>query len=335
MDFSPLQSSKNLLAFSAGGDSTALFFLLLEQNIPFDIAIVNYNMRESSLDEVLYAKELAKKYEKKCFTHSVKLEHKNFESRARAERYTFFEGIIKSESYKNLLTAHHLNDRLEWFLMQLTKGAGLPELLGMQEREKRAFYTIVRPLLKTSKKELLHYLQEKGIKWFEDESNLDESYRRNYFRHNISNELIENFADGIEKSFRYLQSDSKEFLELQEICHKDALSYFQTPSNRRSTIFLIDKALKERGYMMSAKERAHLQEHSEAELSRRFQVAITDSYTFIIEGKVKVVMSREFKEMCRVKKVPKNIRAYLFEHQELLPLFENKRETREKSLDFD
>ena len=47
LDFSAIKNQKNLLAFSAGVDSTALFFLLLEQNIPFDIAIVNYNIRFS------------------------------------------------------------------------------------------------------------------------------------------------------------------------------------------------------------------------------------------------------------------------------------------------
>ena len=61
LDFSAIQNQKNLLAFSAGVDSSALFFLLLEQNIPFDIAIVNYNLRVQSKDEVFYAKNLASK----------------------------------------------------------------------------------------------------------------------------------------------------------------------------------------------------------------------------------------------------------------------------------
>ena len=52
---------KNLLAFSGGIDSTALFFMLLEQNIDFDMAIVDYGIRAQSKDEVAYAKELAHK----------------------------------------------------------------------------------------------------------------------------------------------------------------------------------------------------------------------------------------------------------------------------------
>ena len=57
-----LLNSKNLLAFSAGVDSTALFFILLQNNINFDIAIVNYNIRKQSKEEVEYAQELAHKH---------------------------------------------------------------------------------------------------------------------------------------------------------------------------------------------------------------------------------------------------------------------------------
>jgi tRNA(Ile)-lysidine synthase len=69
-----LQNQNNLLAFSGGVDSTALFFYLLERNIPFDIAIVNYHTREESNKEVKYAKELAEKYNKKIFVKDCLLE---------------------------------------------------------------------------------------------------------------------------------------------------------------------------------------------------------------------------------------------------------------------
>ena len=55
----------NLLAFSGGVDSSALFFILMDRGIEFDIAIVNYHKREQSIKEVEYAKHLAKKYNKK------------------------------------------------------------------------------------------------------------------------------------------------------------------------------------------------------------------------------------------------------------------------------
>ena len=63
-----LKQTKNLLAFSGGGDSVALFFLLLQNDIEFDIAIVDYGVREQSILEVEYAKELAATHNKKCYS---------------------------------------------------------------------------------------------------------------------------------------------------------------------------------------------------------------------------------------------------------------------------
>ena len=148
LDFSAIRNQKNLLAFSAGVDSTALFFLLLKQNIPFDIAIVDYNLRVQSKEEISYAKELALKYNKKIFVKDIKLESdSNFEKTARDIRYKFFEKIISENSYENLITAHQLNDKLEWFMMQLSKGAGLVELIGFNEFEQKETYKIYKTWL--------------------------------------------------------------------------------------------------------------------------------------------------------------------------------------------
>ena len=186
LDFSVIKNQKNLLAFSAGIDSSALFFLLIEKDIPFDIAIVNYNLRAQSNDEVSYAKELAKKYNKEIFIFDTIIENSsNFEKKARDIRYTFFEEIINKHSYETLITAHQLNDKLEWFMMQLSKGAGLVELIGFNEFEHKENYQIYKPLLNITKDELIIYLQKNSYKYFIDESNFDEKYKRNFFRHNF------------------------------------------------------------------------------------------------------------------------------------------------------
>ena len=97
-----LQHGNNLLAFSAGVDSTALFFILIEEDIDFDIAIVNYNTRVQSQDEVKYAKYLAQKYKKKCFVKSVTLKSSDFEKRARDERYSFFFQLCTQYKYDTI-----------------------------------------------------------------------------------------------------------------------------------------------------------------------------------------------------------------------------------------
>ena len=187
LDFSAIKESKNLLAFSAGIDSTALFFLLLEYNIAFDIIIVNYNVRTQSKDELAYAINLAKTYDKEIFFKEVIIEeNSNFEKMARDIRYKYFEEIIQRHSYQTLITAHQLNDKLEWFLMQFSKGAGLFELIGLNRFDKMDNYTKFKPLLEISKDELEGYLIRNQIKYFVDESNYDEKYTRNYIRHNYS-----------------------------------------------------------------------------------------------------------------------------------------------------
>jgi len=308
---STLQGKKNLLAFSAGVDSTALFFLLLEKNIDFDIAIVDYNLRAQSKDEVAYANRLALKYEKSIHHKSVTLEINSLEKNAREQRYTFFEEIIEKNSYDNLLTAHQLNDRLEWFLMQLSRGSGIVEMVAMSEIEKRDSYTLIRPLLSISRDELQEYLEKNSLKFFIDESNKDTKFTRNYFRHNFATELIKNSSNAIKKSFSYLEEDIDNLIEKVDIYHTLNLYKFKTPKTLRSLRFHIDKILKENGTLLSSAQRDEIKFNSEIVLSGKFVVAMTEDITWIAPY-IKVKMDKKFKEKCRTKKIPKKIRPYLF-----------------------
>jgi tRNA(Ile)-lysidine synthase len=251
---------KNLLAFSGGVDSTALFFMLKEQNIEFDMAIVDYGLRKQSKDEVAYAKELADKYGKKIYIKEVKLVDSNFESTAREARYAFFEEIIKSHGYTRLITAHQLNDQLEWFLMQLSRGAGLKELIGLQELSKRDGYEIYRPILEYSKDELLEYLNQRNIKYFIDESNEDTKYKRNYFRKNFANDLIKEFGNGIKNSFRYLKSDLKVIYDEDKIdeFRLDELAIFRYSGDENLALRIIDSELKKRKIILSSSQKKEI-----------------------------------------------------------------------------
>ena len=92
--------------------------------------------------------------EKKCFISNYPNTLKFNEKDARDYRHNFFEEIINKNNYESLITAHQLNDKLEWFLMQFTKGAGLPELIGMSKIRKKNDYLLLKPLLDVSKKDL-------------------------------------------------------------------------------------------------------------------------------------------------------------------------------------
>ncbi|MDD5157296.1 tRNA lysidine(34) synthetase TilS [Sulfurimonas sp.] len=311
---SHLKDRKNLLAFSGGADSTALFFLLIKHNIIFDIAIVNYGVREQSKQEVAYAKELCTLHNLTCHIHNAAEIKTNFEAKAREIRYDFFEELILKHGYENLLSAHHLGDRFEWMLMQFCKGSGCAELAGMRTLEQRKNYKLIRPLLHLDKCELLIYLKHSSIKYFEDESNFYENIKRNSFRHNHSNPLLAEHLSGIKKSFEYLDEDRDSLIKEIDVYSEDEFVYFKNFGDIRSSIYAIDKYLKSKLYMLSAKERELLKGEKTVVVGRKFVISQNSDFIFMSPFVREVVMPKKFKEECRVLKIEPKLRPYLFKN---------------------
>lgn len=310
-----LLHKKNLLAFSAGGDSTALFFLLLESNITFDIAIVDYGIRAQSKEEVAYAKELADKYNLQCYIHEAPQIQRNFEATARDIRYTFFEQIIKEHHYDNLLTAHHLGDRFEWMLMQFCKGSGCAELAGMQSISTRDGYTLIRPLLHLDKSDLLTYLARGKRKYFEDESNADERYTRNSFRKNHTQPLLIQYKDGIIKSFTYIDEDRESLVQNIEVATLNDFAYFTSHSSR-ADLHAIDRYFKSLGHLITAQEKALLKTAQCTIIGRKFVVAKHEQFIFIAPYITEITMTKEFKEKMRKLGIEPKLRGYFFQNNE-------------------
>lgn len=312
--FSYLEGKKNLLAFSAGVDSSALFFLLLQHNINFDIALVNYGLRKQSDEEEAYAVSLAKRYQLEVYIKQAPLFEQNFEKNARDFRYDFFDELMAQHNYDNLLTAHQLNDQLEWLLMRLSKGAGTVELLGLETYSKRKEYALVRPLLTYSKSELLAYLNEHKHPYFIDESNSDNKYERNLFRNEFANKLIENYAEGIKRSFFYLNEDKKQLNEgYVELFHEKEL-YVLSYEKEALRVRLVDKYLKKLGYLLSGKQRMALKESASLVLGHLWAVEIEEEYIFIAPYR-NSTMPKKFKESCRQLRIPVKVRNYLYEEE--------------------
>lgn len=302
-----LQNKKNLLSFSYGSDSTALFYLLLKKNIPFDLALINYQTRQNSDAEELKAKNLAKKWDKKIFTQKVKLNGGDFENKARKIRYDFFEKLCINEGYENVILAHQLDDRLEWFFMQLSKGAGLMELMGFNALEKRQNYTLIRPLLHINKKKILEYLHEKKIFYFKDESNDDEKYERNYIRKHFTKKFMLEFGDGVKRSFNYLQKDLEGLSDGEIVEFKGILLCQKNES-------LIAKALKIKGLRVSRGQREEAL-RGDCVLSKKFCVVYWADRALIFDYIFCQKMPKNFREECRKAKIPRLLRAFLFHHQ--------------------
>jgi len=322
------KNEKYLLACSGGVDSIALFHLLIEKNIKFDVITINYNFREQSKEEVKNIKELCIKNNKKLYLHENKQKIKtNMEKEARDIRYNFFDKTMKENNYKGLITGHNLNDRVEWFLMQLTKGAGLKELLGMEKISYRNEYQILKPLIETEREEIEKYIQEKKIKSFYDESNSDISYhpsknpqgiKRNYFRHKFAKELTKEFKKGIVKSFSILEKESKELIDYK-IKKIDEITIIDLKTvNDINIVKAIDEAMKKHyKYLMSSKQREEI-------LNQKSKGIVIDKKAigFIRKNKILITpykeksqsfseLTKEEKEYFRKNKIPAKNRIYL------------------------
>lgn len=316
LDF--LQSdAKNLLAFSGGADSSALFFLLQEKQISFDMAIVNYGTRENCADEVAYAQKLAQTYHKQIHVFQAPAIESNFEHNARVIRYRFFKQLSAVHNYTNIIVAHQLNDKLEWFLMQLCKGSGIVSLLGFHGISDFEGIRIVRPLINTSRNEILEYLHQNKIVFFNDVSNDDLQIKRNYFRHKISNDLLLKHRNGILRSFEILYRESK-FLESDTTNVKllENLYIVKRAYNELRDLQNVDFALKRLGYVMSFKQRKEVcKANFSCGVGGNFIIDCNQSLLFIGRNHTNVQkpVPKKFREQCRKNKIPPKIRALLQE----------------------
>lgn len=186
--FPELWEDPFLVACSGGLDSVVLVHLCNKCKLNFAIAHCNFGLRgsESDMDEA-FVIDLAKAFDIILFvthfdTTAYAKSHKvSIQMAARELRYAWFNELLKEKGLKKLVTAHHADDNLETFLINLSRGTGLQGLLGIPEKTA----SIARPLLHFSREAILDYAKGEGIVWREDSSNLEIKYLRNNIRHKV------------------------------------------------------------------------------------------------------------------------------------------------------
>jgi len=179
---------KVLMAVSGGIDSMAMSHLFIVSDIPSGIAHCNFNLRgkESDMDEA-FVKRFAAKH--KIPFHTVRFDTSGYavekgisiQMAARELRYRWFEEIRSGHNYESIAIAHNLNDNVETFLINLSRGTGIAGLTGMRPR----FNNIIRPLLFATRKAISDFSVTNKIKFREDRSNSETKYVRNKIRHSI------------------------------------------------------------------------------------------------------------------------------------------------------
>jgi tRNA(Ile)-lysidine synthase len=193
--------------------------------------------------------------------------------------------------------------------MQLSKGAGLKELISMNEWENRDFYKIWRPFYLTTKDEIENMLKEWQVKYFIDKSNFETKYKRNYFRAKFANEFIKEFKEGVKKSFLYLQED-KELL-IKEDWKKIKKLYFFKKTNPQIDIKKVDLILKKLGILPTKAQKDEILKTS-FNCVIQSKIAIDNNQNLIfISPYVKIPLKKEQKELFRKHKIPPKIRSYI------------------------
>lgn len=181
---------KIVIGVSGGPDSVCLLHILhslkKEFGLKLIVAHVNYKSRgkDSDRDEK-HVSKLAQKFGLKIYIKRLPItkcgKKENIEEKFRKIRYDFFEKILKKEKADKIAVAHTKDDQVETIIMFFLRGAGLRGLSGMEILRDR----IIRPLLLTSRADILKYLKQHKLKYRKDVTNEDVTFTRNKIRHKL------------------------------------------------------------------------------------------------------------------------------------------------------
>jgi tRNA(Ile)-lysidine synthase len=218
VNFPFLKDKKLLIAISGGLDSVVLTTLCNQLDFDISLAHCNFNLRgkESDLDEKFVVK-LSQKSSNQIFTIKFNTKKHAKDNKlstqiaARELRYNWFKKLIETHKFDFVLTAHHADDNLETFLINLTRGTGLDGFTGIP----KVNGNIARPLLAFSREEIAAFAKKNDIAWREDASNASTKYIRNKIRHQVIPSLKEinpNLLNTFAKTSTNLQ-ESKQIIE--------------------------------------------------------------------------------------------------------------------------
>jgi len=186
--FPQLFKKEYLVAVSGGLDSIVLTHLLHRLGVKFQLAHCNFNLRSKESDgDEQFVYKLAQQLQLRV--HSKHFKTKEFASKkgistqmaARDLRYEWFTQLVEEQELRAVLTAHHLDDQIETFLINLNRASGLAGLTGITEQRD----LVLRPLLPFSREEIMQFAQENQLDWREDSSNKKDDYQRNHLRNKV------------------------------------------------------------------------------------------------------------------------------------------------------
>lgn len=206
---------KIIVGLSGGADSVALLSVMLELGYECVAAHCNFHLRgDESMRDENFCREL-------CHGLSVELLTVDFDVNARCKqtgesvemacrglRYDWWNGLLNKGIGNLIAVGHHREDNVETFFLNLLRGSGLVGLKGMQPRS----FNIIRPLLDTTKSDIVDYLDSRGLGYVTDSTNSSNEFKRNRLRNIVIPGFEKEFPgamDAIATSISYLYDNYK------------------------------------------------------------------------------------------------------------------------------
>ena len=182
------QNQKVLLAVSGGIDSMVMLYLFEKSGFDYGIVHCNFHLRgNQSIDDEEFVK-------KQVLIHGVPSYFEGFDTKeyaringisiemaARDLRYEYFEKIRNEHNYDFIATAHHSDDLIETFFLNLSRKTGIKGLTGIKDKSGK----IIRPMLFANREEIETFAARNYIDFREDSSNNEVVFQRNFLRHRI------------------------------------------------------------------------------------------------------------------------------------------------------
>lgn len=216
-----------LVGVSGGADSIALLTILVELGYSCIAAHCNFHLRgEESLRDERFTKEYVEKLQIPFVKIDFETEqyaaenHLSIEMAARELRYRWFEEQRVHWGAQAIVVAHHRDDNVETFLMNLIRGTGIRGLSGIQP--KNGF--VVRPMLAVSREEIQNWFAKRNLSYVTDSTNLSDAYTRNFIRLRIL-PLLEEVNPSVKKAIartsEHLAATEAIYLQVIEEARKE------------------------------------------------------------------------------------------------------------------
>ena len=219
-------SDRYVIAISGGVDSAVLTHIFYELKLNFRTVFINHNQKGSEeLRQSAQALSDILKLNHKCIETDIEID--SSETLMREVRYEALNNDIDEKEI--LVTAHHRDDKIETFFINLLRGTRLKGLTSIALKSNN----IIRPMINISKSQIMKYAKENDIYFRNDVSNFDNSILRNWIRNEFIPEVENRFPGNLNNKITDLileiEERTKEDTEIKKYI-KYAPGYFEIPA---------------------------------------------------------------------------------------------------------